>query len=118
MTLADPPIVGPRTVEVVKTEEKGSDVNIATLMLVDAFDKDYETAVVVSNDSDLALPIRLVQQKFGCRVGLLNPHKNPSQTLLKAVAFYKPIRTGALRVSQFPAMLTDKQGVITKPTTW
>jgi hypothetical protein len=31
MALADPPVAGPRTVEVIKTEEKGSDVNLATL---------------------------------------------------------------------------------------
>ena len=29
---------------------------------------DYEAAVVVSNDSDLAEPIRLVRQKFGKKV--------------------------------------------------
>jgi uncharacterized LabA/DUF88 family protein len=40
--------------------------------LVDAFDDDYEAAVVVSNDSDLAEPIRLVRQKFGKKV--LVPH--------------------------------------------
>jgi len=34
-----------------KSEEKGSDVNIATYLLVDAFDDQYETAVVVTNDS-------------------------------------------------------------------
>lgn len=118
MTLTNPSAVGPRTVEVVKTEEKGSDVNIATFMLVDAFDGDYETAVVVSNDSDLALPIHFVRQKFGCPVGLLNPHKNPSRTLLKAVTFYKPIRVGALRASQLPSRLKDVRGTITKPMTW
>jgi hypothetical protein len=90
MMLTNPPARGPRTVEVIKTEEKGSDVNIATFLLVDAFDQEYEHAVIVSNDSDLALPIHFVQQKFGCPVGLLNPHKNPSQTLIKAATFYKP----------------------------
>lgn len=102
MTLANPPPHGPRTVEVLKTEEKGSDVNIATFLLMDAFNREYDTAVVVSNDSDLALPIQFVQQRFACTVGLLNPHKNPSRTLLKVVTFYKPIRTGVLQVSQFP----------------
>jgi len=33
-----------RTVEVIKTEEKGSDVNLATYLLLDAFDADYELA--------------------------------------------------------------------------
>lgn len=54
MPLATPPDRGARTVEVLKTEEKGSDVNLATYLLLDAFRGNCDTAVVVSNDSDLA----------------------------------------------------------------
>jgi uncharacterized LabA/DUF88 family protein len=64
MPLHPPPATGPKTVQVMKSEEKGSDVNIATYLLVDAFDDEYEAAVVVTNDSDLAEPIRLVRPKF------------------------------------------------------
>lgn len=108
----------PRTVAVMKTEEKGSDVNIATHLLVDAFDNDFEVAVVLSNDSDLELPIRIVQQKFGFPVGILNGSEQVSRTLLNVGAFYKQIRTSALRRSQFPPALTDVNGTITKPPTW
>src|SRR5664280_3088809 len=48
MALATPPPAGPRTVEVLKTEEKGSDVNLATYLLADAFRGDCQTAVVLS----------------------------------------------------------------------
>ena len=61
MPLAHPPVNGPRTVEVIKTEGKGSDVNIATYMLVDAFNKDCEMSVLLSNDSDLKTPIEFVR---------------------------------------------------------
>jgi hypothetical protein len=37
---------GPRTVEVIRTE-KGSDVNLATYLLADAFRRDCEAAVVI-----------------------------------------------------------------------
>ena len=37
MPLADPPSAGPRTVKVLKAEEKGSDVNLASYRLLDAF---------------------------------------------------------------------------------
>jgi uncharacterized LabA/DUF88 family protein len=47
-------------VRVTKTEEKGSDVNIATHLLMDAFDDAYELAVIISNDSDLLEPIKVV----------------------------------------------------------
>src|ERR1700733_656330 len=73
MILHPVPATGPKTVQVMKSEEKGSDVNIAAYLLVDAFDNDYEAAVVVSNDSDLAEPIRLVRRKFKKKVLVLHP---------------------------------------------
>lgn len=45
-----------QAVQVIKTEEKGSDVNLATLLLADAFRGDAECFVLVTNDSDLAGP--------------------------------------------------------------
>ena len=36
----------------IDTEEKGSDVNLSTYLLLGAFEGDYEQAVVISNDSD------------------------------------------------------------------
>ncbi len=54
MHLAKPVAKGPATALVVKTEEKGSDVNLATYLLVDAYEHDFEVAVVITDDSDLA----------------------------------------------------------------
>ncbi len=54
-----------------RREEKGSDVNVATHLLVDALQGDIDAAVVVSNDSDLALPVKIVRTKVP--VGLVNP---------------------------------------------
>lgn len=41
--------------------EKSSDVNLATHLLHDAYCNDYELAIVISNDSDLVEPIRIVR---------------------------------------------------------
>jgi hypothetical protein len=41
MPLASPPLGGPFTARVIKSEEKGSDVNLATMLLIDAFDSDF-----------------------------------------------------------------------------
>ena len=49
-----------QTVDVIEQEEKGSDVNLASYLLVDAFAQEYDVAIVVSNDSDLVTPITLV----------------------------------------------------------
>ena len=50
-------------VEVIRTEEKGSDVNLAVHLLNDSWIDKFDCAVVVSNDSDLAesmpLPARI-----------------------------------------------------------
>jgi uncharacterized LabA/DUF88 family protein len=120
MLLASPPLNGPRTVEVIKTEEKGSDVNLATYLLVDAFREDADAFAVVSNDSDLTEPIRIVCHELGKVVGVLNPQATPSQRLLQCrPSFAKPIRAGVLRASQLPASIIDASGhTITKPSGW
>ena len=103
---------------VIKTEEKGSDVNIATHLLVDGFKNEYELAVVVSNDSDLVLPIRFVVKELGKPVGLLNPQKHPSVELTKYATFVRHIRATVLTKSQFPPTLTDRAGSFSKPASW
>jgi len=114
------PLAPPATgyIKVIKTEEKGSDVNLATHLLVDGYNNDYELAVVVSNDSDLLLPIQVVQQQIGKPVGLLTPQKHPSRALTPHVSFVKRVRSGVLAASQFPLLLTDSRGTFSKPASW
>lgn len=64
----------PRTVSVMYFEEKGSDVNLATELLMDAFRNDFEGAVVLSDDSDLIAPIRAIRQLLQVPVGVMNPY--------------------------------------------
>jgi len=120
MPLASPSPGGPQTVRVIRTEEKGSDVNLATFLLVDGFQDDYELAIIVSNDSDLEEPIKVVQEKLGLQIAILNPHRNPSWVLVKAVlpTGYRRIWRSTLRVCQFPDILEDKDGIFTKPSNW
>ncbi len=109
---------GPRKAWVVKTEEKGSDVNLATHLLYDSFANAFDAAVLITNDSDLLEPIRLVRGRLGKKVGILNPHPNPSWVLYAAATFKKKIRAAALRTCQFPATLTDANGTFHKPPRW
>jgi len=104
--------------KIIKTEEKGSDVNIATHLLRDGFLGNYEAAVLVTNDSDLLEPVRIVRQELHKVIGILKPHRHPSRVLLRHASFMKPIRRGVLEVSQFPSVLTDAHGTIEKPKTW
>jgi hypothetical protein len=121
MPLARPVPGAPKIVEVIKTEEKRTDVNIATYLLSDAFDRDCEAAVMITNDSDLAEPVHLLRQKFKMPIGILNPYQRApcSRDLASArPMFIKHIKTRALRDSQFPNTLKDQKGVITRPATW
>lgn len=108
-----------RAVRVIKTEEKGSDVNLATHLLVDAFDNRFDVAVIISNDSDLKEPIAQVRQRFGKKIGLLVPRTTHVSRALQPLAdFVKRIGPTALANSQFPPVLTDSTGVFHKPQRW
>ena len=119
MLLAGPAPGAPRFVKVTKTEEKGSDVNLATHLMHDAYLRRFDSAVLVTNDSDLLEPIRIVRRELNLEVGILNPHnQNPSRVLLQHASFVKQIRAGALRASQFADELTDIKGLFRKPRAW
>ena len=117
--LASPPPTGSKNVEVVKIEEKGSDVNLATYLLWDAFRNEYDAAAIISNDSDLYEPIRLVKEELGKRVIVINPHsQRPSVELREIADEFKTIREGVLRACQFPNQMNDSRGAFEKPETW
>lgn len=113
-----------------KTEEKGSDVNLASYLLLDGFNQEYDAAVVITNDSDLAEPIRLVRKELKLPVVVLHPCKaaNPatgiaggrvSVELRSSSSKSIVIREASLAASQFPPALQDAQGrTITKPVGW
>jgi hypothetical protein len=53
MPLAQTPAGDPKIVKVIRTEERGCDVNLATHLVHDAFRAHFESAVLITNDSDL-----------------------------------------------------------------
>ena len=118
MPLAHPPPQGPRMVEVIRTEEKGSDVALGALLVAHGYQGRYEAAIVISNDSDLVLPIRIVREELSLPVGLLNPHRRFSVELSKVASFKKQVRKGVLAAAQLPERITDARGTITKPNAW
>lgn len=108
--------------QVINTEEKGSDVNIATQLLRDAFRRDFEVGVLVTNDSDLVAPIQVVTQELGLKVGILFPVLNggrhPSRELVRIATFRKEIRKGVLQSNQLPDPVITLRGEIRKPASW
>jgi uncharacterized LabA/DUF88 family protein len=101
------PVAGlPAYVEVHKTEEKGSDVNLALHILNDAWLNKYESGILVSNDSDVAEALRLVTQEHKKEIGLIVPgderDRRVSKELQKYAHFIKRIRKSVLKDSQLP----------------
>ena len=69
---AGTPVVDGRFVaSVARREEKGSDVNVASHLLIDVCSEAVDAAVIISNDSDLAFPVRWVRERVP--VGTVNP---------------------------------------------
>jgi len=96
-------------------------VNLASYLLLDCANQEYEEAVVISNDADLMVPVNLVASAFKKTVGVINPHakKRRSATLAKVANWtYQTINRRYFTASQFPPTLSDAVGTITKPSSW
>ena len=112
----------PEMAQVLRMEEKRTDVDLATHLLVDCFSGAFDEAVVISNDSDLVLPIHMVRSTMNKAVGVINPHppKGMSGHLMRAASYhFRTINKSVLAASQFPPSLIDADGrTITKPASW
>ena len=103
--------------EVHTMEEKGSDVNLAAHLLNDAWKKSFDAAVVISNDTDLVTPIRMVSVEQGKPVFVVCPGGKRMARPLAAVATRKRhVRPSMLRAAQFPRNIPGIS--VSKPATW
>lgn len=121
------PLVAPKPhrkfARIFKTEEKGSDVNIAVHLLNDAWEDKFDCGVIISNDSDLAEALKLVKAHAKKKtLGLIYPglKGNPSRELQKHANFVKQIRKGVLSSSQLPDPVPGKNPgeSYSKPAGW
>jgi hypothetical protein len=111
----------PQNVQVQKSEEKRSDVNLATMLLKDCFQNDFDEAIVITNDSDLTLPIDIAVKECGKKVFVVNPqirNKASRELSMVATSFLPEINKRHLANSQFPLTMADKNGAFTKPPGW
>lgn len=104
---------------VARREEKGSDVNVASHLLLDALDGNIDAAVVISNDSDLEFPIREIRERLP--VGTVNPTKGfPAGRLNGAPAdgvgghWWHQLSAAELMAAQLPHQV----GTLRKPSGW
>lgn len=108
----------PEFVEVLRSEEKGTDVNLAVHLVKDAFLNRYEAALIISNDSDLLEAVNTVRE-IGKTVIIYTPHrKSPSVQLKNAATLFRKIENKHLRECLFPDSLSDNKGDFRKPSGW
>jgi NYN domain len=101
-------------------EEKMTDVNIATELLTDAFTDQFDTAMIISGDSDLVPPVRAIRQHFPTkRVIIAFPPKRFSHALSVAAHGHVYIEAHTLGKSLLPDEITRPNGFILKrPAVW
>lgn len=107
-------------VEVIRPEEKRTDVALATTLLMDAWNGVIDKAVIITNDSDQIPAISAVTKDLGLTVGVIFPtlSGSPSMELKSAASFSKKIRDSDLANCLFPYNLKDKNGRLDCPGEW
>lgn len=97
-------------------EEKGSDVNLGVHLLNDAWKGEYQAAAVISNDTDLCEPIRMVAQERNIPVTVICPSQLFQSAKLQNVATSsRHMRAHHLAMAQFPTTINQ---TVTKPAGW
>ncbi len=98
-------------------EEKGSDVNLAVHLLNDAWNGLFDAAAVISNDTDLVTPIRMVTAQRGKPVFIVCPGRGQvAPQLSRAASYVRHVRPAQLRAAQLPNTLPGT--AISKPAGW
>ena len=100
-------------------EEKRSDVNIATSMVLDAVNNRAESFVLVSGDTDFIGPVNIVRKDYGKNVIVLNPHTRRSD-LKQYASYYKDIPRDLPSQCQLPDEIPigTHGNVIRRPLSW
>jgi hypothetical protein len=104
---------------VIIREEKGSDVSLGVTLVYDALTGASARAVVISNDADLQLAIKLVVG-HGVPVSIVNPHRGPTNgRLLREASSEIPLRRSIFGQCQLPPTVQTSNGKqVHKPRQW
>lgn len=107
-------------VEVLDTEEKGSDVNLAVHLVNDAWHDRFDIALVMSQDTDLIEPIKIVSRELGKTVVLVwLDGRQPSHRLASAATYVRHARSADFSASLFPNPLPRAgKAPLNKPQGW
>ncbi|MCP4669166.1 MAG: NYN domain-containing protein [Deltaproteobacteria bacterium] len=101
-------------------EEKQTDVNIAVYLFKEALAGSYDTAILMTNDTDLIPAIKSVKEVFpDKKIGVLFPIDRYAAELRSACDFWRRVEKKHLKKSQLPQRVTLPTGaVLTRPRAW
>jgi uncharacterized LabA/DUF88 family protein len=100
--------------------EKMTDVNIAVEMLGDAYENKYDTALLISADSDLTAPIKKILSLYkNKRIVAVFPPNRASKEIMKVASAYFTLGRAHLAASLFPEEVKTANGYVLKcPDKW
>ena len=116
-------IIGKNITPFFKYEEKETDVNIATHIIYDCCKEDISSIVLLSNDTDLKLPLWFARKKLKKRVIVITPTTKKAGSIVSLEAHQDlqkisnktiSLTEENLKDSQFPDIVSG----ITKPKNW
>ena len=122
----DKEYVSQEKVKILKFEEKETDVNIASHIVYDSCKKNIDCIVLLSNDTDLKTPLKIVKYRLKKEVIVITPPKelkNPGDPILPLKSHVElrklskvnlSIEERHLKNSQFPDLVAG----IYKPKSW
>ena len=110
-----------KIVKLSKFEEKGSDVNLASYMLLDCFLGHCDVPVLISNDLDFLTPLKIIKEVLKKPIGLITPDTKKKAALIdlkKYASFHRAISEDQLQKSQFQKEMKDDRGAFYCPKQW
>ena len=100
-------------------EEKKTDINIAITLLADGIADRFDTALILSGDSDLAPVITKIKNlSSNKKVGIIVPQNQSAMNLKQHADFFKKIQDRDLKKSLLPEQVTYNGKTITAPVGW
>lgn len=101
-------------------KEKQTDTNIATEIVSDAYLDSWDLAYLISGDSDLVPPVRLVKARFPLKkVIIVSPPSRSSRELISIFGSHLWLNEDRLRKHQFPEEVVTAAGFrLQRPEKW
>lgn len=106
-------------VNVINSEEKGTDVNLAVDIVNDAWQDQFDCCALISNDNDIARALEIVRDQLNKHVVLIHAQRGQARLAAHLKKFASEVRTAraaTCATSQFPAEIPNTK--LTKPQDW